>query len=179
MVMKRLNLGCGNDIRQGWVNLDSADLPGVDVVHDIEKVPLPFKNDEFDEIECQNVLEHVEYIRVLRDLYRILKRGGTLKIRVPHYTSFNNYVDPTHKKRFSIRTFEFFIQRSKFCREYYFDFHFSGISYSRIVFQKKYFPFNFLVEYIVNMSSSTQILYESSFLSRLFPAMDVVVKFVK
>ena len=40
--MKKLNLGCGNDIRQGYINLDVAELDGVDVVWDVNKLPLPF-----------------------------------------------------------------------------------------------------------------------------------------
>ena len=40
--MKRLNLGSGTDIRKDWVNLDTAALEVVDVVHDINKLPLPF-----------------------------------------------------------------------------------------------------------------------------------------
>ena len=27
----RLNVGCGRDIQAGWVNIDHADLPGVDI----------------------------------------------------------------------------------------------------------------------------------------------------
>lgn len=33
--MKRLNLGCGRDIKKGWINLDILKLPGVDVVYDL------------------------------------------------------------------------------------------------------------------------------------------------
>src|SRR3989338_8456713 len=138
MVTKRLNLGCGENIKEGWVNLDSAALPGVDVVHDIEKIPFPFKDGEFDEILCRDVLEHVEYIPVLRELYRILKPGGVLRVQVPHFTSRNNFVDPTHKKMFSVSTFDFFVKgTSKFAeRAYYFDFSFSGIKSSRITFKR-------------------------------------------
>src|SRR4051812_1511318 len=75
MVLKKLNIGCGTDTKEGWVNLDAAGLPGVDVVHDIEKLPLPFADDSFDEILAQDVLEHVEYVPVLQDLRRILKKG--------------------------------------------------------------------------------------------------------
>lgn len=36
-MMKKLNLGLGTDIREGWINLDRSALPGVNVVHDIEQ----------------------------------------------------------------------------------------------------------------------------------------------
>ena len=42
-MMKKLNLGCGTDIKKGYINLDVAKLDGVDVVHDINRLPLPFK----------------------------------------------------------------------------------------------------------------------------------------
>jgi ubiquinone/menaquinone biosynthesis C-methylase UbiE len=75
-------------------------------------VPLPFKNEEFNEILCQDILEHTDYVPILRELHRILKPGGKLIIRVPHFTSRNNFIDPTHKKLFSINTFDFFVKDS-------------------------------------------------------------------
>ena len=33
-----LNVGCGRNIQEGWINLDSAALPGVDLVCDLEGV---------------------------------------------------------------------------------------------------------------------------------------------
>ena len=177
--MKRLNLGCGTDIRKDWVNLDIADIKGVDVIHDINKLPLPFANDEFDHVLCNNVLEHVEYIPLLRELHRILRRGGTLEICVPHFTSQDNFIDPTHRKMFSYRTFEFFIANSSFERDYYFDFHFSRVLSSRITFQKHILVYNYIVEPIVNMSDGLKKLYEATFLSRLFPAFCVEVKIEK
>ncbi|HCD53350.1 MAG TPA: hypothetical protein DEQ34_12945, partial [Balneolaceae bacterium] len=96
----KLNLGCGNDIREGWVNLDIAPLPGVDVVHNLEELPLPFEDEEFDHIRAQDILEHLEYIPLLKEIHRILKPGGTISIRVPHFTSRYNFNDPTHKKMF-------------------------------------------------------------------------------
>jgi len=176
---KKLNLGCGTNIKQGWINLDRSQLPGVDVVHDIEKLPLPFGEEQFDEIRCDNILEHIEYIPVLKDLYRILKIGGVLSIRVPHFTSRNNYADPTYKKRFSIDTFSFFVIGAT-GKDYYFDFHFSKIAYHKIKFLKKgLFWGNRMIEPLVNLSKKTQYMYESTFLSRFFPANDIVVKLIK
>ncbi len=56
----------------GWENLDLANLPGVEIVHDIEKLPLPFGDAEFDVICCDNILEHIEYIYESTFLCRLI-----------------------------------------------------------------------------------------------------------
>lgn len=183
MSVKKLNLGCGTNILLGWVNLDISALPGVEVVHDIEKLPLPFGNEEFAEILCQDVLEHVEYIPVLRDLHRLMAPSGTLTIRVPHFTSQHNFIDPTHKKMFSIDTFDFFVKNSfqQDGRGYYFDFAFSKCREKKIIFEHGSILFflNYLVEPLINSSPRVQKIYEGSFLSRLFPAINIMVTLVK
>jgi len=179
--MKRLNLGCGDDIKEGWVNLDSSAIDGVEVVHDMEQLPLPFPDQVFEEVLCQDILEHLEYIPVLRDIHRIMKKGASLTIRVPHFTSKNSYTDPTHKKFFAIRTFSFFTKDSIKGRKYYFNFHFEKIGSQIITFEKssRLFFFNRLVSSVVNMSPRMQYLFESTFLSRLFPAENIIVKLIK
>lgn len=183
MEFKRLNLGCGTDRKDGWINLDSADIPGVDVVHDIEKLPLPFTDESFSEILCQDVLEHVEYIPVLKELYRILAPGGELNIRVPHFTAKNNFIDPTHKKLFSIQTFDYFAKDSqpRDRRPYYFDFSFRTLKGRTITFElsSRFFFYNRFVGRIVNKSTRRQELYESTALSRLFPAQNILLTLVK
>lgn len=183
MPIKKLNLGCGGDIKEGYINLDSKKLPGVDVVWDIEKLPLPFQNEEFDEILANDILEHVEYIPVLKDLHRILKQGGKLAIRVPHFTSKNNFADPTHKKMFSVFTFDYFVKNPSFgkVREYYFDFHFDRAASSRIIFEKssRWFLYNRIVEPLVNFNFKTKYLYEAAAWCRLFPAENIIVELIK
>ena len=110
----KLNLGCGYDCREGWVNLDREEREGADIIHDLNMIPLPFKNEEFDYVLCQDVLEHVNVTPLMNEIHRILKNGGILKIRVPHFTSTLNYEDPTHKNQFSIRTFDYFIKYKSF-----------------------------------------------------------------
>jgi len=180
--MKRLNLGCGRCIKskeKGWINLDSKKLEGVDVIHNIEKLPLPFNDNEFDDILCQDILEHVEYIPVLKDLHRILKKGGIIRIRVPHFTSRNNFIDPTHKKMFSVKTFDFFVKNSEINRDYYFDFFFGRIKHKYITFQKGLLFYNYFIQWLVNSSKVMQNLYESTFLSMIFPAENIIVYLVK
>lgn len=180
--MKKLNLGSGSDIKEGWVNLDSHHLPGVDVVHVIGKKPLPFKKGEFDYILCQDILEHVDFIPVLKDLHRILAPGGVLKIRVPHFTSRYAYSDPTHIRYFASDTFRFFVKNDAKPyyaeRAYYFDFHFSDIQV-KITFDKhKVLFYNDLIEKLVNQSRKMQVFYESSFL-RMFPAANLEITLKK
>src|SRR5436309_921097 len=78
MAPARLNLGSGTDVREGYVNLDIAALPGVDVVHDLSRLPLPFEDAQFEEVLCKDILEHLDYVPVLRELHRIIRPGGRL-----------------------------------------------------------------------------------------------------
>jgi len=105
----KLNLGCGRDIRKGYVNLDVAKLEGVDVVHNINEFPYPFKDNEFEEVYCKHVLEHVDdLIPVMEELTRISKPVGKIKIIAPYFAGQGAYNDPTHQKFFTYRTFEYF-----------------------------------------------------------------------
>ncbi len=107
--MKKLNLGCGEDIRKEYVNLDFIELDGVDVVHDLNKFPYPFKDNEFDEVYSSHVLEHIEdLVRVMGELKRICKPSAKIVLRVPHFSCGVNYMDPTHKRLFSYFTFDYF-----------------------------------------------------------------------
>jgi SAM-dependent methyltransferase len=172
-------LGCGHDIRPGWINVDSASLPGVDVVHDLDDLPLPFNDAQFTQIVCQDVLEHVHLVPVMRELHRILAAAGRLRVRVPHFTSRMCYVDPTHRTAFSCETLDFFVASSRFDRGYYFDFAFSEIESARITFERRWQPWNRLVEPLINGSPRRQRYYEATFLARLFPAMNVELALVR
>lgn len=178
-VMNRLNLGCGRDIKNGWVNLDKAGLPGVDVVHDLDVLPLPFEDDHFDQVLARDVLEHVNYIPLLKEIHRILKVGAELIIQVPHFSSADNYIDPTHKNQFSIRTFEFFVSSSISKREYYFDFQFNKIGKSHVGFFKWPLIYNYIIEPIVNSSNKMKKYYELTCFCSLFPAQNIIISLIK
>jgi SAM-dependent methyltransferase len=174
----KLNLGCGDDIRKGWVNLDRVGLPGVDVVHHLEQLPLPFEANRFETIVCQNVLEHLDYIPLLRECHRILKPHGELHIQVPHFTSRNNYDDPTHIRRFSLSTFAFFVKAHR--RNYYFDFEFSEIKRVRLEFEKsKWLMYNHVVERLFPFLPAPRFLYEGTCLRSLLPAENLLLTLVK
>ncbi|WP_456419547.1 class I SAM-dependent methyltransferase [Methanocaldococcus infernus] len=56
------------------------------VCADIEN--LPFKDESFDTILCINVLEHTNHEKALKELFRVLKRGGRLVVIVVNKDSF-------------------------------------------------------------------------------------------
>lgn len=111
---KKLNLGCGRDIREGWVNLDAVDLPGVDVVADLGKcaeTPLPFEDSSIDEFLLSHLLEHIpDPLSLMAELYRIAKPGAKMQIRVPHGAHDDAWTDPTHVKPYFARSFGYFSQ---------------------------------------------------------------------
>jgi len=106
---RKLNLGCGNQLLPGFVNLDIRKGHGIEVVHNLERYPYPFKDNEFDFILASHVLEHLDdTVGVMAELHRILKPGGRLVIRFPYYQHPNAWLDPTHKKCLTEETFRFF-----------------------------------------------------------------------
>ncbi len=117
----RLNLGCGSKILPGYINLDKFQIPGVDVVHDLEKYPYPFKANTFLEVECNMILEHInDLVSIMKELHRICKHGALLKIKVPYFSCASNFIDPTHKRLFSYYSFDFFTGDEEY-NEFMFD----------------------------------------------------------
>lgn len=85
----KLNIGCGTDYRDGFVNIDgSSTLPKVDKVIDIstESLLSHFEAGAADYILANDIIEHHfhwEATRILKDFFMVLKQGGIAEIRVP------------------------------------------------------------------------------------------------
>jgi predicted SAM-dependent methyltransferase len=105
----KLHLGCGKKRIKGYVNCDISKEVNPDKVLDLEKNPLPFKDNSIDEILAEHVLEHINnFIPLMHDLRRICKNGTIIKIKVPFYSSWGQYNDPTHVRFFTPFTFNYF-----------------------------------------------------------------------
>lgn len=84
--MKKLNLGCGRDKREGWINLDVMPELEPDIVHDLHD-PLPFKTETIDHILAQDILEHFtkeKVSEIIEEFARVMKVGATVEIRIPN-----------------------------------------------------------------------------------------------
>lgn len=112
---EKLNLGCGDDYRDGWINADIRGNVNPDVLVDLDQLPLPFKNSTFEEILLDNVLEHVkDQFAVLQELHRIAEAGAKITFRGPHWNSRGAWIDPTHTRPFSVKTFEHYLVEDLF-----------------------------------------------------------------
>ncbi len=176
--MNKLNLGCGQFPLHEYVNLDFIVLPGVDIVHDLNVYPYPFNDNEFDEVRCFHVLEHLnDIIAPLEEIWRITKSGGIVSIEVPSFPGVGAIVDPTHKQFYTYGTFDYFSKESQF--KYYSKAKFL-IERREIIFESKLFPFSFLntvLNYIINKSSKLQRVYFYNF-SYLYPSSIIGVRLV-
>lgn len=105
-----INIGCGKTRIPGSIGVDRVEIPGyVDVVHDLNATPYPFEDDSADEVHYYHVLEHLDNpVEKLEEIHRILKPGGILYMRVPHFSSNGAFTDITHKRPFSYYSFDVF-----------------------------------------------------------------------
>ncbi len=105
----KLNIGCGTDIKKGYVNCDVVKLPGVDVVFNLEKFPWPFPDNSFKEIICSHILEHLsDFNAVINEIWRISEPGAKIKVYSPYYVGWSYAADPSHKTIFCYRTFDYY-----------------------------------------------------------------------
>lgn len=165
----KLNLACGKDIKEDYINLDWSKFDGVDVVHDVNKFPWPFKSDTFEEIYCSHILEHVDdMVQAMREIHRISKNGGKVIVFGPHFSCGVSYRDPTHKRTLSYCTFDYF---TKEC--FYKGMPIFEIVERKLNFTRQNFTFlNYIFNPLININP---VIYER-FFCWMLPASEVQVQ---
>jgi SAM-dependent methyltransferase len=97
-----LDVGCGSAKWPGAVGVDISPDTDADVVMSLDEFPYPLDSDAFDQILCQDVIEHVaDPIRMMEELHRVGRAGARVHLRTPHFSSVLAYSDPTHRHYFS------------------------------------------------------------------------------
>ena len=109
-----LNLGCGRGNPLDCYGLDIMELDGVDLVADVNNgIPLP--DNTFSKVIANDFLEHIKQennIKLMEEIYRVLKPGGVLEFIVPS-TDGNNtaaFQDPTHFSFWNQMKFNYFLK---------------------------------------------------------------------
>jgi SAM-dependent methyltransferase len=106
-----LDLGCGRKKHQGAIGTDNVKMTGIDMVVDLER-GFPFMNDSIDSIIMHHSLEHMKnFMYVVSEVHRVLRKGGKADIRVPYCMSFNAF-DPMHKIFFTEQTFDYYFSKN-------------------------------------------------------------------
>lgn len=91
--------------------MDKRKLPGVDIVHDLEKLPYPLEDESVLTCMSSHVLEHLDprlTIDIFNEVWRIMKVGGQWMIGLPYAGSHGFWQDPTHINGFNETTFLYF-----------------------------------------------------------------------
>ncbi len=105
----KLDLGCGQNKKAGFTGLDRLAMPGVDIVCDLDREPIPLPDDSVDEIFTMHFLEHTaDLLAVMQEIWRVCRDGARVSIAVPYFNSIGAFRDPTHRRFFTWETFEHF-----------------------------------------------------------------------
>ena len=171
----KLNIGCGEDYKEGYVNIDlSRDIKADLYVNDENEI---FKRG-FKDVEEILIFKALPYIDnpvdFLCKCHKILKSGGKIKIIVPHFCSlpYSMYA----KRHVGYRALEFkrfgIKGRAKW-----------GIVPKEVVFNVKikirfYKPFS-IFERIINSNVKGQELYETTLLRSVFIPRRMEVEMIK
>lgn len=104
----QLDIGCGANKQPGWVGLDIRELPGVDIVQDINCHPWPLPDNCALRAIASHLVEHIPptaivvnrtrflFVEFMDEVWRILQPGGQFAIATPHGYSMGYLQDPTH-----------------------------------------------------------------------------------
>jgi ubiquinone/menaquinone biosynthesis C-methylase UbiE len=110
----KLNLGCGQDYREGYVNVDFSDTFSsgekmrVDLRHNLLQT-FPFEGNSAEEIIFRETLEHFNRhngLKVLKEIFRVLKPNGILDLSVPPAERQIRLFLQFFKKEVSFKEFE-------------------------------------------------------------------------
>lgn len=115
---KFLNLGCGTTYFSDWTNADFYHLPikfwkkqvrrTPDWMLDIRR-PLKCPNDYWDGVFTEHTLEHIthaEGFRLLKELYRVLKPNGILRIILPDIKKAVEFYVERSKNEYFVKNFD-------------------------------------------------------------------------
>jgi hypothetical protein len=117
----KLNIGCGGNPWEGWINIDWINKPGVDIVMDIDKDKwdLSLYENKATEMVMSHILEHLKNpLFVMEQLWHVAAPGCKLLVKVPYGSSDNAWEDQTHVRPYFIGSFQYFSQAPYVVNDY-------------------------------------------------------------
>jgi SAM-dependent methyltransferase len=106
-----LHLGCGRVKHSRALGIDTTADSAADLVWDLDQTPWPLPDSAFDKVYLINVLEHLEdVVRTMEEVHRVGRPGAHVIILAPFASSHHLWTDPTHKRGFMSRSFQYFTE---------------------------------------------------------------------
>jgi SAM-dependent methyltransferase len=154
-----LDVGCGMRKRPGAVGIDMNPRSNADVIHDLNLFPYPFTDNHFDEVICDNVIEHLDdVLKVMEEIHRVAKPDAPVTIIVPFFAHRQASTDPTHKHFFGVHSFDYFVEGTDNASFRYSTVRFELVS---VEFEKGLTPAHWLDGVIKGFANSRKDLYEN------------------
>jgi predicted SAM-dependent methyltransferase len=121
---RAIQIGSGKDFRAEFLNLDINNAWGPDAVADVAAAgvvnstletarfgPVALREDYFDRIIANDVLEHIpDLVSAMTNCLRLLRPGGRFEISVPYDLSLGAWQDPTHVRAFNENSWLYYTQ---------------------------------------------------------------------
>jgi predicted SAM-dependent methyltransferase len=119
--IKKLQLGCGPNIFEGWLNSDYFPRLGDAICLDTTNT-YPFEDETFDYIFSEHMIEHVPYAKgqvMLKECLRVLKDGGKIRISTPDLAFLISLyqTDKSDLKEFIRWSTKEFVDDAPFCED--------------------------------------------------------------
>ena len=96
----KLDLGCGDNKREGFKGVDFVKTKSTDYVHDLLSFPWPFKESSVEEAHLSHFFEHIPAMLrplFMDELFRVLASDGKVTIITPYFNSVRATQDYTHE----------------------------------------------------------------------------------
>jgi hypothetical protein len=178
----KIDIGCGVRKKDGFIGIDFMGFNGVDIIVDLTKERLPFKENSVDEVWSNHFLEHLvieDVCKVMEEIHRVCKHWAYVEIRVPHFSGLTNFYE-FHKTSFRYNSFAEFTLGGggMFNSEALFYLESTKINIVNRQSPKlrphtKWLIWNYPIEWIVN---KMPLFYELTGFRSLFPAWEVIFK---
>lgn len=111
----KLDLGCGKNPQQGYTGVDigfsAENIIQSDALNYLKSLP----SESVSHVYSRHYLEHMvfeELQTLLKEIDRVLVKGGEMKFIVPHFSNPYYYSDPTHKTPFGVHSFSYLCEKT-------------------------------------------------------------------
>lgn len=84
----KLHLACGEEYKEGYINVDLYPSSTIRVDQSFDIKQIPYADNSVDEIVALHVIEHFDFFEgqvALKEWYRVLKPGGKLLVETPDF----------------------------------------------------------------------------------------------